>query len=181
MPLAIIPRTSLYLRPRTIEANVHTPAIVTLDFHGRGSPPFLRDVGTRVCACALAARTSASISTLLALLRDHADAGGRLLLGVAHVVLQNVILHRGGHVKRSWGSGGGVCGEVEMGGGGGGGEVVCGAVGKVWGALVLGEGEVWIVCVCVVEGDLLLLLLEGGVEEGLRGILRGGLEGDYDL
>ena len=73
----------------------------------------MRDIRTRGGACALASGSGTGSGALMALLSDHAHARGRLLLDM---VLEDVVLHGGGHVEGCRGGGGSVNREAEVSG-----------------------------------------------------------------
>lgn len=136
-------------RPSSGSVNLHPSAstIITLRLDSRRSPSLICDIWTRVRAGALATGATAGGSSLLALLCNHADAGGwllQLLRITADMILQRVVLHGRRHIKGRRRGGGSVDGEIEMSGLGRGNKMRIGA----WGKLESG-----------VEGKLLLLLL----------------------
>ena len=73
----------------------------------------MRDIRTRVSARTLASRSGTGSGALMALLGDHAYTRGRMLL---EMVLEDVVLHGGGHVESCRGGGSGVDREIKVSG-----------------------------------------------------------------
>lgn len=119
LPLSTHPRTGLDLGYDPIDLG--PAAFVALHFD-RGAPPsFVRDVGTGICARALAGGSGAGGGALVAGLGHHAHARRRLRRAGDWVVIgdERVVLHGRTHVVECCGrAGGGVVWEVEVGGGG---------------------------------------------------------------
>jgi len=92
------PRASFYPRPGPVHIR-SSSRILPLELHPTRSSPFVSKVRTRICACPLAPRTDTCIRPLLTLLCYHPHTCRRLPL-LLEMVLQEIILHCGGHGHR---------------------------------------------------------------------------------